>query len=354
MEASDLTAAQMSLAPHLADPTALIPTRNLKPQKLDEAIGPSEGRIGMLRHLKRVKFCMDNIPESVWPSFAAIQDKFYGGTGIVAGGGPSLEHTWPEIARVRAELGNKARIFAPNKSHDFLLSKGITPDFGVLMDPSEHVASYITPHPNVIYLLGTTLHWSVYKRFLDAGSKVFLFTPIHDPELSDITIIPAMYPDRNHAFIPGGSAVGLRTLEICISMGMNIEAHGFDSCYAPLTKKLYAYDKPHITTDLADAIAVSKRNKHEFRFRANHHMAKQMIAFQGFIDMWPHKTINGQAYTGTMTMHGDGVIPWMVWNDGCERMEHAMPERMAEKYGGHRFYDYASDGPTEKSWGIAA
>ncbi len=78
---------------------------------------------------------------SGWPSLKKLDAAYLGETLIIAGGGPGLRDALPEIRRLHRKRGVK--IIAPNKSHDFLVANGITPDFGVLIDWGSHVAGYI-------------------------------------------------------------------------------------------------------------------------------------------------------------------------------------------------------------------
>ncbi len=58
----------------------------------------------------------------------------------IAGGGPSLAD---EVGALRHLIKRGAKVIAVNKSHDWLLQRGLRCDYAVLLDPKEWVADYI-------------------------------------------------------------------------------------------------------------------------------------------------------------------------------------------------------------------
>lgn len=63
---------------------------------------------------------------------SALFGKFAGVPAIICGSGPSLEKHLPLLK----ELGNKALLFAPGSAANILTANGITPHFGVVVDPN--------------------------------------------------------------------------------------------------------------------------------------------------------------------------------------------------------------------------
>lgn len=316
-------------------------------QPLEDVIGPTRGRISAWQHVERTKFAFSQIPDDVWPTVGILNGCFEGFRGVIVGGGPSID--W-DLIRKEAEArdaGEKIRIFAPNRSYDACVSRGITPDYGVLMDPAEHVANYITqPQPDSVFLIGTGVHWKVLKGMLAAHARCMFWTPLYDVDAADAQAIHNAHPDRPITFISGGSTVGLRLTNILIGWGMEPHLHGFDSAYLPHSKTLYAYDKPETTTEFCDATMVSANGK-QLRFTANQHMVRQAMAFEGLMKRLPETTVDGKHAPKPITVYGDGAIPWMAWNDGGEQIKHAFPEKMAAKYGDHLAWDYQNDCPCE-------
>src|SRR5688572_2533433 len=64
----------------------------------------------------------------------------------LVGYGPSLKDTWQDI---------KPPILTMSGAHDFLIDKGVIPDFHCDVDPRPHKVEMLTPHKDVIYLMGS-------------------------------------------------------------------------------------------------------------------------------------------------------------------------------------------------------
>lgn len=310
---------------------------------LEDVIGPTKGRIDAWQHVERTKFAFSQIPDDVWPSVGIMNGHFDGYRAVIVGGGPSLDWAMIRNEATSRDAGNNVRIFAPNRSHDELVSRGIIPDYGVLMDPAEHVADYITPRDDVVYLIGTGVHWKVLKKFLAANARCMFWTPLYDVDAADAQAIHEAFPKRCITFISGGSTVGLRLANIVIGWGMSPHLHGFDSAYLPNSKTLYAYDKPQATTEFCDATIEAKTTGRQLRFTANQHMVRQAMAFEGWMSRLPDITVDGKGATKEVVVYGDGAIPWMAWQDGGELMRHADPKAMEKKYGATKYWDYQRD-----------
>lgn len=316
---------------------------------LEEMIGPTRGRINAWQHVERTKFALTQIPEEMWPTVGHLNGRFEGFRGVIVGGGPSLD--W-DLIRKEAEArdnGEKVRIFAPNRSYDACLAQGITPDYGVLMDPAEHVANYIAePQKDSVFLIGTGVHWKVLKQMVEAEAKCMLWTPLYDVDGADALAIHKAFPKRPITFISGGSTVGMRLTNILIGWGMEPHLHGFDSAYLPGTDQLYAYDKPETVNITCEATIESKKTGRQLRFVGNEHMVRQAMAFEGLMNRLPDSTVDGKPAPTAITVYGDGAIPWMAWLDGGDLMKHANLEAMQAKYGDHEAWDYQKNEPCKK------
>lgn len=343
---------------HLIDPDMEIPGVEL-PKDLRAAIGPSKGRITLEQQMARMKFVFDHVPESMWPSTGILNDKYAGKRAAIVGGGSSLIDTIPEL-RTQSDRGDV--IVAPNRSHDWLINgellrpkkwkrRPIIPTFGIMTDPAPHVFNYMTPHPKVQYLLSAILDWRVIIKFMKAPVGCYLWVPTYEGDAEDIQYAAEMFPNRGIQFISGGSTVGLRAIGLLVSMGCPvIDLYGFDSCYAPGTKDLYAYHKEFVTTEESHPVLVSKATGHQFQCHSNYHMAKQAEEFAMFVHRLDNLIINGRMRNAKIRVHGDGAIPWMVWKDGGpdKVIEHATPERMKAKYGKAKYWDYANNRASDK------
>lgn len=138
----------------------------------------------------------------------------HGHTLSVAGGGPSLSETYPQLNGV---------VVTANAGLGFLLSKGITPWACGLLDARPHIADLIEPHPDVFYFVASTCHPSVFDKL--SKSKVILWHPSGAPGLE------AMLP-RGTPMIAGGTTMGMRWLNLGHYLGFRrFEMHGLDSSY---------------------------------------------------------------------------------------------------------------------------
>jgi uncharacterized Rossmann fold enzyme len=125
--------------------------------------------------------------------------------------GPSLRRTWLGAPHLR--LGG-ATIVSTSGAHDFLLSRNVTPDYHVEMDPREHKAKFSEkPHAKVKYLIASCCHPKVFANL--KGHDVALFHS--DNGMDDQELIAEI--DPRHKPIAGGSSVGLRAIYVLYAMG---------------------------------------------------------------------------------------------------------------------------------------
>jgi uncharacterized Rossmann fold enzyme len=130
--------------------------------------------------------------------------------------GPSLKKNWRKI---------KHPIMTVSGAHDFLISKGIIPDYHVECDPREYKTKFIeNPHKDVHYLIATCIHpkaWELLK-----GQNVTMWH-LHNGPGSEESI-------REHdpvgELIGGGTTVGMRALEVAARLGFKkFDIYGMDS-----------------------------------------------------------------------------------------------------------------------------
>lgn len=132
--------------------------------------------------------------------------------------GPSLRDTWQDLERP---------IISVSGAHDFLIERGIVPDFHMDMDPRPHkVAHVLKPHPSVQYLMASVCHpftWSVLRGFkvrtfhVVSGANTYAWLQVHDPR----TLL-----------VVAGSSVGLGAMHVGGVLGFrHFEVHGMDGCF---------------------------------------------------------------------------------------------------------------------------
>lgn len=309
----------------------------------------SEAICAVPENIIRARFCQ----YVGLPNIVRLRNKFRGHKLIICGGGASIQDT---LGRIRSakKLSRKVCIAAVNKTHDWLIERGIVPDFGILCDPRYHVVDYMTPHPKTLYLLGMTLQPGVVEKFQAAGSSYAMWLPQTNP--GDREFMIERFPPTkgySHAFITGSSTIGLRSIPLGTVLGFeDFELHGFDSCFASADgfdkiQKLYAYAKPESTQEMRDINIEDPQDGTSFRCVSNNNMTNQADEFYSVLKKAETFTIDGKRHRQSITVTGDGVIPWIAYKCG----RHLDMDGMRRKYGNYKSFDYRInlDHPQNKS-----
>ncbi len=206
----------------------------------------------------------------------------HAGKAILVGGGPSAVEGLPFIRG----LQNEGVIFALNGAGHWLVSKGITPDFVVVLDARPFNKRFVEGLPKKTHLL--------------LASQV-------DPDLwlgrnkKDVTFWHAgrdggdVVEERQTLLIVGGQTVGLRCMHLAFALGFReLHLFGYDSSLSG--EKLHAYYQPENSIEGAGEIIADGR-----KFITTAAMAKQSYDFQE-ISRW-------LAEQGTwIGVYGDGLL----------------------------------------------
>lgn len=133
----------------------------------------------------------------------------------VVGYGPSLADTWQDI---------KKPLITTSGAHNYLIERGVVPDWHVDMDPRKSkLAAILKPHPDVTYLMASVCHpftWALLR-----GHKVYVWHVL----FSDETPKWVAQHDPSGMMLAPGSAVGLAALAIGRCLGFRkFECHGLD------------------------------------------------------------------------------------------------------------------------------
>jgi hypothetical protein len=136
----------------------------------------------------------------------------------IVGYGPSLKDTWEKIRRP---------ILTMSGAHNFLIERGIVPDFHCDMDPRPHKLQFITPpHKDVHYYMATVCNpwtWEILKAF-----KVTLW---HAVSGNDTERFIDKW-DPGTVLISGGSCMGLVAFHLAGCLGYNhFEVFGMDGSW---------------------------------------------------------------------------------------------------------------------------
>jgi hypothetical protein len=153
---------------------------------------------------------------------------------VIVCGGPSLKYQLPQI---RYRKSKKAEVWAVNGTHDYLISKGIIPDYFAMCDAREESARFVqNPRKDVVYFIASQCHPSVFDALQDC--KVLIWH-CHEPELQKAIIENSNSPEI--LMIPGGSTAGLRLMCMGTALGYrSIHHYGMDSSYEDSNHHAYA------------------------------------------------------------------------------------------------------------------
>jgi hypothetical protein len=143
----------------------------------------------------------------------------------VVGYGPSLRQTWRGLKDFKW-------ICTTSGAHDFLLDRGITPNFHVEFDPRPHKCAFLTrPTQTTTYCLASTCHPKMYRQVRKAGSSVLMWHPLGVDLGGDARAVHAQEDEGVLVF--GGSTAGLRSLTVMHVLGFRKFAlFGLDCSYA--------------------------------------------------------------------------------------------------------------------------
>jgi hypothetical protein len=144
---------------------------------------------------------------------------------MVCGYGPSLARTWQDIMQVP-----DAKVMTTSGAHDFLISRGIVPDYHVECDPREHKCFFLkNPHPQTRYYIASHCHPKMFEML--RSHKVTMWHGFTDDDLH--RQCANLYRlDRKAVLLSGGTNVGMRALIVGRHLGFRkFVVHGIDCSY---------------------------------------------------------------------------------------------------------------------------
>lgn len=169
---------------------------------------------------------------------------------VYVAGGPTLADHLEEI---KAKcLDDRYDVYTSNKTCKYLLLKGITPNYHLILDPTAKKIKDMEYEEKVPLVLGLQCHPSLFDKAIADGKPVtkFLAASItnedgrSDKEVAKAACTPT---DNMILGIGGGSMCGTRMIYMAAALGhRRIEYYGFDGCisYENNVVKCYAYPKP--------------------------------------------------------------------------------------------------------------
>lgn len=134
----------------------------------------------------------------------------------IVGFGPTLRWTWREI--------NVRPICTVSGAHDFLIKRGVVPDYHVECDPRPHKAEMLTPHKDVKYLIASNCHPELFAKL--GGFNVTIW---HASESTDTIDNYVKEHDPDTAMCGFGSNAGFRAMEVMGQLGhWHLPLYGID------------------------------------------------------------------------------------------------------------------------------
>lgn len=207
---------------------------------------------------------------------------------VLCCGGPSMRRHLLEIRKLKAR---KAVILAVNGAHDWLIERGVTPDYQVVLDSREDNARFVArPRRGVKYLIAAQCHEAVFKAV--AGHDVTLWLnemPGMDQRVKGIE-------DKPVVLVGGGATVGLRSLCLGYLMGYrDLHVFGMDSCY--MNGENHSYPQSMNDGETVREFMLGSGEK----FMCANWMARQAMEFQRTARLLMAQGV-------TLNVYGDGLI----------------------------------------------
>jgi len=170
-------------------------------------------------------------------------------TMVMVCGGTTAKDFIEDIRRKKNDKNNYD-IFCSNKTHDWLISESIVPDYFFMIDPKESKVNDVkTPHKDVKYLIAAQCTPKVFHSLKEHNvTRLFSFCNIGEKQL-DYHLVNMLMPTEEITPLCGGSMAGLRAMTLADVLGYRkVEFYGFDSCFFNFSKEdgkpiYYSYDK---------------------------------------------------------------------------------------------------------------
>ena len=231
-------------------------------------------------------------------------EKEHGKTALLCGSGPSLSDKLEEIRWSQIKGGV---VFALNGAAAYLQSRGITPDYQVIIDARAETAQLVGPAKE--HLFASQVHPACFIRQPNAR--------IWHLEVAGIDGLLPQY-DRSYCLIGGAASVGNTATCLAFAMGYRrMRCFGYDSCH----KDGAGHAFPQPMND-GDPIA-------SVRFNGKDYIASLTMKLQAEKFMDTARTL--KAYGCNITVEGSGLLPDMFNAPRDEMAEDEKYRRMWER-----------------------
>lgn len=169
---------------------------------------------------------------------------------VYVGGGPTMRDFLDDI-KAKCE-DERYDVYTSNATCKFLLAKGITPNFHLILDPTERKVNDLDYDEKVHLILGLQCHPKLFDKAKEKGTEVHRFLAASvtgDNGMSDKDAAQGALTkdDPRLMGIGGGSMCGTRMIYFAEAMGYRrLEYYGMDGSVEMKdgVVKCYAYTKP--------------------------------------------------------------------------------------------------------------
>lgn len=209
--------------------------------------------------------------------------------------GPSLVDTWQHITHP---------VMTCSGAHDFLIERGIVPNWHVEYDPRPHKAKFLQrPHPEVTYCISSACAPEVFSAL--RGHKVLMWHAADEPIVNQIHALVRKHDAQGGVILGGGSNVGLRCLSVAYALGWRVfNVHALDCSYRGAQQWAGEHHgKPHYVMEI------------ETYGRVFHTSDVMMNAAMDF------KEITRIALGCTFHLWGDGMLQHILKSEQAEAEE---------------------------------
>jgi uncharacterized Rossmann fold enzyme len=209
------------------------------------------------------------------------QDEPHDGIAVMVGSGPSLN----QFHGSTFDRPGPRTLVAIKDAHDWLIERGVVPDYAVAIDPQASRAHvFQSPHQRVKYLLASQCHPETFDWLKDYDVRLWHCYVRQGQQM----------PPPGTPLIGGGTTSGLRAIVLFYSLGFRqFELYGYDSCLADGRLRMNG-DRPRQGDDTINEIVVNGKT-----FHCNPSMTAQATEFQSIFSIMPDIEI---------TIHGGGLL----------------------------------------------
>ena len=226
----------------------------------------------------------------------------------IVGGGPSLIKTWRELLDYKY-------VMVVGGVHDFIMEKGLHPNWCIIVDGDPVVNKYLTRiNPNTQYLVASQCSPETFTHLKEKGANINIWHADGDQVGDKIDV----FGDGSR-LVGGGCSVGTRAMVAAIGMGFfNQHLFGMDNCLTDDYKHhAYEFVDPDNET-LGTIYEIRAGGPTGPKFKLAEYMVAQYFDFQAILKAF--------ANCLAITVHGGGLLAYTM-EQGRLKTDEAVKEQ---------------------------